>query len=280
MLWVLFMSTSTKIDKLDAAYATLEQGIAQLVGSDDWARMLETSARFHDYSPRNVLLILAQNPCASRVAGYNKWQELGRQVRKGERGLAILAPCTVKVDDGEAGEDGRRRLVGFRVARVFDVSQTDGDELPDVRPDLLEGMSDAGLWDLLAKQIADAGFSLARGDCDGANGVTRWEERSVTVRADVGPVQTAKTLAHELAHVLLHEPEGGVSHQCRGEKEVEAESVAYLVCQAAGVATDGYTFAYVARWADGDMAKVQKTAERVIKCAREVVGRLELELGA
>jgi antirestriction protein ArdC len=264
-----------RTQKLEAAHATLTAGIAELVGSDDWARMLDASARFHDYSPRNTLLILMQRPTATRVAGFKRWQELGRQVRKGEKGLAILAPRVVKRED-ENG-DPESRLVGFRVTHVFDIAQTDGDDVPDVRPNLLEGVDDVGLWDLLAKQIADAGFALERGDCDGANGYTRWDDRVVRVRDDVAPAQAAKTLAHELGHVLLHEPAGGVSHVCRDVKEVEAESVAYLVCQAAGLSTDDYTFAYVARWARGDVDKVQATAERVLGCAHRIVTRLEVD---
>ena len=258
--------------KLEAAHATLTAGIAELVESDQWAAMLEASARFHDYSPRNTLLILMQRPTATRVAGFKRWQELGRQVRKGEKGLAILAPCVVKRED-ENG-DPESRLVGFRVAHVFDVAQTDGDEIADVRPNLLEGVDDVGLWGLLAKQVADAGFALERGDCDGANGLTRWDDRVVRVRDDVAPAQAAKTLAHERGHVLLHEGETGY---CRGTKEVEAESVAYLVCRAAGLSTDGYSFAYVARWARGDVDAVQATAERVLGCAHRIVSRLEVD---
>ncbi len=108
-----------------------------------------------------------------------------------------------------------------------------------------------------------------RGDCDGANGRTDYLSRTVTVRRDVDDAQAAKTLAHELAHVWLHDPEDG--HHHRGLAEVEAESVAYIVCHAAGLDTADYTLPYVARWADGDVAKVRATAERVLDAARRAL---------
>src|SRR5436853_6691263 len=102
--------------------------------------MLTAAARFHHYSPANVLLILRQRPDATRVAGYRTWQQLGRQVRRGERGIAVLAPCTyLRPADDDHNDESRRILRGFKVAHVFDISQTDGDPLPDIRPALLDG---------------------------------------------------------------------------------------------------------------------------------------------
>ncbi len=208
------------------------------------------------------------------MAGYRAWQRLGRQVRKGERGIAILAPCvqrTGQVDDQEPAD--KPELVpilrGFRVAHVFDISQTEGDPLPDVRPSLLAGEAPEGLWDALARQVADAGYTLQRGDCGGANGRTNYLTRTVTVRADVDDAQAVKTLAHELAHVWLHDPEEG--HHHRGTAEVEAESVAYVICHAAGLASDDYSLPYVAVWSDGDPAVVRATAERVLGAAQRAL---------
>src|SRR5437870_1182895 len=146
-------------DRLRALHTQLETAFAELVSGDDWARMLTVAAHFHHYSPSNVLLILRQRPDATRVAGYRTWQRLGRQVRRGERGIAILAPCSYKVrgdDEPDTDDDPRRALRGFKVAHVFDVSQTDGEPIPDVRPALLDGDAPAGLWDALAAQVAAA----------------------------------------------------------------------------------------------------------------------------
>src|SRR5438132_7155820 len=125
-------------EKLRALHTQLEAAFAELVSSEVWARMLRVAARFHHYSPANVLLILRQRPDASRVAGYRTWQSLGRQVRRGERGIAILAPCSYKArldeehDRDDADDEPRRVLRGFKVAHVFDIDQTDGDPVADV----------------------------------------------------------------------------------------------------------------------------------------------------
>jgi antirestriction protein ArdC len=238
--------------------------------------MLLTAARFHHYSPNNVMLIMLQRPDATRVAGYRTWQSLGRQVRRGEHGIAILAPCKYKVrltdaDGVDNGEEGWR-LGGFTVEHVFDVSQTDGEPIADVRPDLLKGHAPEGLWDGLAQQVKAAGFTLERGDCGGANGRTDYTVHTVRVRDDVDDAQAVKTLAHELGHVMLHE---GSLFLCRGVLEVEAESVAYIVSAACGLPTDGYSLPYVALWAGGDVKKVQDTATRVMTAARAVLAALE-----
>ena len=245
---------------------------------DNWRRMLEVASRFHDYSVNNLLLILCQRPDATRVAGYRKWQELRRQVRRGERGIRILAPVLRWVEDeDDNGAPVRvRRVVAFKAVSVFDVSQTEGEPLPDVdRPHLLTGEAPAGLWDALAAQVAEQGFGLDRADCTPANGVTAWDARTVSVRPDVDDAQAVKTLAHELAHVRLHEPAIVPFDHHRGLREVEAESVAYIVCRRYGLVSDDYSLPYVAHWSGGDDAVVRTTAERVTACARAVIAAVE-----
>jgi antirestriction protein ArdC len=221
---------------------------------------------------------MLQRPEATRVAGYKTWQSLGRQVRKGEKGITILAPCKYRYDLEK--EDGTTDKVvgirGFTTVHVFDVSQTDGAELPDVRPTLLDGAGVAGLWDALALQVKMAGYTLERGDCHGANGVTDHTVRTVRVRDDVSDAQAIKTLCHELAHVLLH-PDTAEYFQCRGRCEVEAESVAYLVCQAVGLATDDYSWPYIAHWSEGKSEVVQDTAGRVLEAARTILTGIETD---
>jgi hypothetical protein len=190
-------------DRLAALHDRLTAQVEDLVDSDRWKQFLAVAARFHRYSANNVLLLLSQMPSATRVAGYRRWQSLGRQVRRGEAGLAILAPCVSRarpLDDTEAEERPElvRVLQGFRVAYVWDISQTDGEPLPEVRPTLLAGQAPDGLWDALAAQVHQAGFELRRGACGGANGRTDYAARLVTVRDDVDDAQAAKTLAHEL----------------------------------------------------------------------------------
>jgi antirestriction protein ArdC len=246
--------------------------------------MLDTASRFHRYSANNVFLIMLQKPDAARVAGFNVWRSLGRQVRKGERGITILAPCKYRrtETDPETGEETTYAGIrGFTTTKVFDVSQTDGDELPEVRPTLLEGDDPEGFWNRLADQVTDAGYTLEHGDCGGANGRTDPIARTVRVRDDVSGAQAAKTLAHELAHVLLGHADNTLSYvTCRGRCEVEAESVAFLVCRAVGLPTDAYTFAYVAGWSGGKAEVVRSTADRVLAASRAILAALETDLEA
>ena len=265
-------------DKLTEAHRRLAQAVADLVSGDDWQAFLALAAKLHGYSARNVMLILSQAAWATQVAGYRTWQQLGRQVRAGAKGIAILAPCRYRNaphDDNDDGQDddsgatsGRVVVRGFRVVYVFDVSSTDGAALAQaVRPQLLRGEAPAGLWDGLAEQVAAEGYTVERGDCGGANGLTRCDTRLVRIRDDVDDAQACRSLSHELGHVLLHD---GTEYaaRCRGRAEVEAESVAYLVCSSAGMDADPYSFAYVAGWSGGDPNAVHAAAERVLGCAQ------------
>jgi antirestriction protein ArdC len=262
-------------DRLTEAHERLTTAVESLVSGEDWQQLLSLAARLHRYSPTNCLLIRAQRPDATWLAGYRRWQALGRQVRKGEKGVAILAPVVTRrrpVDqDEEAEQPGLVRVLrGFTVAHIFDVSQTDGPPWPEVGPVLLSGDAPAQLWERLAAQVAAAGFTLSRADCRPANGKTDFVARAVTVRDDVTGAQAAKTLAHELAHVLLHDGSENATG-CRGRAEVEAESVAYLICATTGLDTDTYSFPYVASWADGDSDRVRAAADVAIACARRIL---------
>ncbi|MBA2640460.1 MAG: toprim domain-containing protein [Nocardioidaceae bacterium] len=261
------------------------------------------ASRFHSYSFNNTLLICAQRPDATHVAGYQVWRQLGRQVDKGEHGIQILAPVVGRGNgrdepgdaaasaasggDGSAAEHAGadrddRQVVGFRVAHVFDISQTSGEPLPQPeRPKLLIGEAPGALWDQLAAQVDGRGFTLERGPCVGErNGYTDFVDHRVVIRDDVDDAQAVKTLAHELGHVLMHGPDALAARDtriCRGSAEVEAESVAYLVTAARGLDVAGYTFPYVAQWAAtaGSHADVvdivQRSAVHVLRTARHVL---------
>lgn len=287
--------------KLAATHEKIVDGVNALVGGGEWADYLRFAAKFHDYSFNNTVLIWAQAPQASYVAGYQAWLQLGRQVRKGEKAISILAPVmsrrdqpaeqtgptTAAVSGGSAAELAQRRIVGVRSASIFDVSQTDpvdpGQELPLMRPALLQGDVAPQLWDALAAHITDRGFTVERGDCRGANGYTMFEQRLVRVRDDVSTLQAVKTLAHELGHVLMHDPAdtGAQPRECRGIVEVEAESVAFMVLASQQLDTAEYTFPYLAHWAssvagqDELVAAVRDTGNRVIAASRAIISRLE-----
>jgi len=271
-------------EAVERLHVQLHDSLQELISSEDWQRALAVAARFHDYSFANTRLIWAQSLVRgftpSRVAGYRAWQQLGRQVRRGERGLQILAPIIRKItleDEAREEEKEERRVVGYRIVHVFDQSQTDGEPLPEMRAELVEGSLPVH-WQQATKLIADAGFGFQVADTDRlgeANGITDWTERDVIVRAGLPGAQRFKTAVHELAHVRLHEPTSQERPTCRGIIEVEAESVAYMVCAALEIDSAGYSLPYVASWSGGDLAKVTATANRVIGCARTVIEQLE-----
>jgi antirestriction protein ArdC len=263
---------------LEDIHNQMVAAVEGLVSSEEWKAMLEVAARFHRYSSNNQLLIYLQCPHATRVAGYRAWQRLGRQVRKGSRGIAILAPCRRRVAADERDDDQERGrveiLTGFRVVYVFDVSQTDGEELPEVAPRRLTGEVPAGIMQAVEQQVSDAGFTLRREAIAqvSCNGYADFERRLVVLRDDIRGIQATKTLIHELAHVLLHD-EADLSE--RSVPEIEAESVAFVVASALGLDTSDYSFPYVARWAGGDAELVAATAQRVTASAGTILESLE-----
>lgn len=282
----------------------LREGVETLSTSDGWKAWLEFAASMPNYSVNNQLLILVQRPTATAVASYTAWKSLGRQVIRGEKGLRILAPTKRAVPEVDSGTDTtvtsheppqdlrqqgsvRRVVTGYRPVSVFDISQTTGAPLPEApRPTLLAGNAPPELWDSLAAHVAQTGFRLERvrsaADIGGANGVTDFGSRTVQVRSDVSPAQAAKTLAHELGHVLLHDPATNPSAPgaCRDDKEVEAESVAYIVLAHAGVDASDYSFGYVAGWAAGAEPDAIRThAQRILDASRIVISALPSSLG-
>jgi antirestriction protein ArdC len=272
----------TRTERLAEAHDRLVSAVEHLLTGADWLAFLDTARRFRSYSFNNLLLIFAQRPDATRVAGYQTWRSLGRQVRRGEQGIAILAPCTYRREvagskDAEDKDPGRV-LRGFKIAHVFDVSQTDGEALPEVPVHVLDGGDPSGLTDRLADLVRAEGFTFALGAMpaghEQALGITDHHNRAVVVRDNVSPAQQAKTAAHELAHILLH---SGDTRPGREVCEVEAESVAYLVCGTSGLPTDAYSLGYVAGWAGGDLDAVRATAERVTACAGRILDALDAD---
>lgn len=270
---------ATRQEKVEAALASLKDGISDLMESDSWTDWLRSQSRFHNYSFGNVMLITLQCPHATRVAGYRAWQAMGRQVSKGEKGLSILAPMRRTVEDEATGEK-RSYLSGFGVVSVFDVSQTTGEPLPESPASVLtNGNGDEPLRLALVAQIESAGYSYADASADdytisqGAHGYTDFDDKRVIVRADL-PSQRVKTTAHELAHVLLHAPDNDAKPDSRALCEVEAESVAYVVCHALGHDTGDYSLGYVAGWSGGNADIVESVAKRVATTAKTILETL------
>ena len=201
---------------------------------------------------------------------------------------ARFSSCTFTPDDPNSwrrlarnekptsDEYARTRMIGVKPTYVWDISQTTGDPVPELpRPSLLQGQAPVGLWDGLADQITAAGFELrlvsSAAAIGGANGLTDFLSREVSVRMDMDEAAQVKTLAHEAAHVLLHDPGDAAAGPCRDLLEVEAESVAFLVSAHHGLDTGDYTFAYIAGWAGRDNDAVRSTAGRVLTAGRTLL---------
>jgi hypothetical protein len=299
--------------KLDALQQKLTQSVEALVTGEDWKRAMEFAARFRSRSFNNTMLVYVQHyaafqqgrvpdPMPTYVAGFKQWMSLNRHVMKGQAGYAILAPVTARfassnpadpdswrrLGRGEKpgfGEAVRSKLIGLKPAYVWDISQTDGEPIPETpRPTLLRGQAPEGLWNGLADQITAHDFELRLvSDAEsigGANGLTDYLTREVSVRMDMDEAAQVKTLAHELGHVMLHGPDHADAALHRGIAEVEAESVALMLGAAHALATDDYTIPYVASWASSVSGKtpvevVQSTAERVRGAAVTILDKLD-----
>ena len=259
---------------------SLQAGIAELTTSEKWTQYLDVQSRFYSYSPNNVMLIQLQNPYATRVAGYKTWQSLDHQVTK-ESALRILAPMRYKKDEVSEGEDVRE-IRGFKLVPVFDISQTEGPDLPDV-VSKLEGLAPEGVFDRLTEFAHSIGFRVERPESleSGANGDTTHSSGLIRVVSANSEAQQAKTLAHEIGHAILHDPEyATVKELARGLKELEAESTAYVICTALGMDTSDYSFGYVLGWSGGApdaIEGIKASTGRIQKAATAVLRTFEVQ---
>lgn len=305
-------------ERVRQAHQRIQDAVAGIQSGQQWRDYLKLQSRLHAYSGSNTLLIHLQmteayvtgdvsTPVPTYVAGFHTWKALGRSVMKGQHGFQILAPnrhtvrSAVSTDGVSrrlareeqpgAGEHLERRQVvkGFRIEHVFAVEQTHGAELPAApTPQLIAGDAPEGLWDNIVAQIAAKGYTVhdvpTAADLDGANGQTTWASRRVDVRADMDPASRIRTLIHEWAHVILHEPETLAAayrdkpRPSRGVLEVEAESVSFVVSAAHGLATDDYAFPYVASWAGPERVQlVQASLARVSAAAHQIIRASTIE---
>jgi antirestriction protein ArdC len=262
-------------DKAERARQLLEESVADLASSEGWTRYLESRSRFHSYSFGNVMLIGWQRPDASLVAGYRRWQELGRQVRKGEGGITILAPMVRKQDRGDGAEPDRV-VTGFRAVSVFDVAQTDGEPVPEPPVRLLTGDGPEGLEVALTAHADAEGLDVVTGPMAGAaNGDIDRASHTITVGDHLEPAARCKTLAHELGH--WHDLGPGAVVSDRAGAEIVAESVAFVVGQAAGFDTSDYSAGYVLTWAGGNVEVLKAAAESIDRASRPILAALERE---
>jgi hypothetical protein len=248
--------TTSALDRLALA---LDQGRSESLTS-----LLRTLGRFHTYSFHNVCLIVSQRPSATRVAGFQTWRQLGRFVRRGERGIAIMAPILRRGDVVDTA-DPDRSVVGFRAAYVFDVSQTDGDALPEP----MRATGDPGPALVQLQQAVTSGGTVLEyvGNLDGALGTSSGGR--IQLLADLAPAEEFAVLAHEYAHELLHHGDDRVAS--RDTRELEAEAVAFVVAHSAGLdymaASRDYIHLYRGdrEALTASLNRIQQTASTIIR---------------
>ena len=295
------LTSEKPADKLKEITDRLEQGITELFESERYKEYLRVMSKFHNYSFNNTLLIAMQKPDASLVAGFSSWKNnFGRNVMKGEKGIKIIAPSpfTVKQEVEKTdpqtgkpviGKDGKPvteekeiKVPAYKVVSVFDVSQTEGRELPDIAVDELTGDVDRFKDFFAALEQASPvpiGFEKIEG---GAHGYYHLEEKRIAIDEGMSDLQTLKTAIHEIAHAKLHDIDLNAPKEeqkprvDRRTREVEAESVAYTVCQHYGLDTSDYSFGYVAGWSSGkELAELRGSLETIRSTAAEMINAID-----
>jgi N-terminal domain of anti-restriction factor ArdC len=253
------------------------QAIEQLITavnegrSETLTQYLTAIGRFHGYSLRNVMLIASQKPTATHVAGFHAWHKLGRFVKKGEKGILILAPIVRRKDESAEQTDESSTPVGFRAAYVFDISQTDGQELPTIG--CVNG-NPGGYPERLAEYVAEQGIALEYSqDIAPARGTSAGGK--ITLMPGQSPAEEFATLAHELAHEMMHRDERRSSTSKRS-RETEAEAVAFVICQAIGLETGSASQDYIQLY-EGDAKLLTASLEYIQKTANQILNAIGAE---
>ena len=288
-------------EKLKEITDRLEQGITELFDSERYKEYLRVMSKFHNYSFNNTLLIAMQKPDASLIAGFTAWKnQFQRNVKKGEKGIKIIAPSpfkikqeTEKIDPQTQkpviGRDGKPvteekeiTIPAYKVVSVFDVSQTEGKELPDIAVDALTGDVEqySDFFAALKKTSpVPIGFEKIEG---GAHGYYHLEDKRIALDEGMSELQTLKTAIHEIAHAKLHDIDMNAPKDeqqprvDRRTREVEAESVAYTVCQHYGLDTSDYSFGYVAGWSSGrELAELKSSLETIRSAAADIINSID-----
>ena len=295
------LTSEKPTEKLKEVTDRLEQGITELFDSERYREYLRVMSKFHNYSFNNTLLIAMQKPDASLVAGFSAWKNnFGRNVIKGQKGIKIIAPSPYKVKQEMKkidphtqqpiiGKDGKPvteekeiTIPAYKVVSVFDVSQTEGKELPDIAVDELTGDVERyrDFFAALEKTSpVPIGFEQIPGS---SHGYYHLEDKRIAIQEGMSELQTLKTAIHEIAHAKLHDidlnaPENEQQPRVdRRTREVEAESVAYTVCQHYGLDTSDYSFGYVAGWSSGrELSELKNSLETIRSAAAEIINSID-----
>ena len=298
------LTSEKPAEKLKEITDRLEQGITELFDSERYKEYLKVMSKFHNYSFRNTVLIAMQKPDASLVAGFSAWKNnFGRNVMKGQKGIKIIAPSPFKIrqevekidphtqkpiigkDGKPVTEEKEIKIPAYKVVSVFDVSQTEGKELPDIAVDELTGDVDR-YKDFFAALEKTSPVPIAFENIEGgSHGYYHLEDKRIAINEGMSELQTLKTTIHEIAHAKLHDidlnaPKDEQQPRVdRRTREVEAESVAYTVCQHYGLDTSDYSFGYVAGWSSGrELSELKSSLETIRSAAAEIINSIDENL--
>ena len=297
------LTSEKPAEKLKEITDRLEQGIAELFDSERYKEYLKVMSKFHNYSFRNTVLIAMQKPDASLLAGFSAWKNnFERNVMRGQKGIKIIAPSPYKIKQEMQkidphtqkpiiGKDGKPvteekevTIPAYKVVSVFDVSQTEGKELPDIAVDELTGDVDR-YKDFFAALEKTSPVPIAFENIEGgSHGYYHLEDKRIAINEGMSELQTLKTAIHEIAHAKLHDidlnaPKDEQPRVDRRTREVEAESVAYTVCQHYGLDTSDYSFGYVAGWSSGrELSELKSSLETIRSAAAEIINSIDENL--
>ena len=297
------LTSEKPAEKLKEITDRLEQGIAELFDSERYREYLKVMSKFHNYSFRNTVLIAMQKPDASLLAGFSAWKNnFERNVMRGQKGIKIIAPSPYKIKQEMQkidphtqkpiiGKDGKPvteekeiTIPAYKVVSVFDVSQTEGKELPDIAVDELTGDVDR-YKDFFAALEKTSPVPIAFENIEGgSHGYYHLEDKRIAINEGMSELQTLKTAIHEIAHAKLHDidlnaPKDEQPRVDRRTREVEAESVAYTVCQHYGLDTSDYSFGYVAGWSSGrELSELKSSLETIRSAAAEIINSIDENL--
>ena len=290
----------TQAERVKEITDKLERGIKDLFESDKYMNYLRTMSRFHNYSFSNSLLIAMQKPDATYVAGFTSWEKnFDRHVQKGQKGIRILAPSPYKIKKdvdkidprthkpvlGRDGQPLRERIEvtvpAYKVTTVFDISQTEGRKLPEIATDLQNDVEGYNHFMEVLKTISPVPIEF-RAFEGMSHGYYHLDDKKIVIKEGMSQQQTLKTCIHEMAHEILHDRDTGKEKDHMPDmhtREVEAESVAYTVCQHFGIDSSDYSFGYIAGWSSGKNLEELKTSMNIIrKTASDIISSIENHL--
>ncbi len=294
-----------KREEMRDLFTKIDEGVKEVFESENYKTYLSYMGKFTNYSAGNCILIMLQKPDASLVAAFGKWKEFGRTVNKGEKGIAILAPMTFKTKEVKEqlvkdvrgnqiynpdGSEKKEKVetehtdVGFKKVYVFDVSQTSGEPVPEYIHDLSEEIEDEQVEAILSAVSKATGLPVEYEDIKScAKGYFDYGEHRIAIQSGMSGAQTVKTAIHEAAHALLHDPDKKLptANSTRSDKEVQAESVAYIVASRYGIDTSDYSFPYIASWSSGKpLDQLNRFLNELHKASRTICNAIDTELAA